>query len=338
VDIRADLPFMQEAASANLMEIQLGQLAQQKGVTPAVKQFGQRMVSDHSSLQSQLTTTASQNGVSFTPTLSATHKQEISRLQGITALQFDRAYMRAMIFDHQNDVAKFQSESGAAHSAPVQNLIANSLPILQQHLTLAQQVGSQLGVEVAATPTQPTPTQPTNVPPQNGQVVTPVAQSDQAAVKRDREFINEVAQDNILEARLGQLAENRAQNSAVRQFAQREDADHTRLQGQWNTMTTSSGLPVQQNLGKKHRKKLDQLTKLSGRAFDRAFMSLMVQDHKDYIDYFEKEGRASNSSQVRTLVDQTLPVLMRHFNDAKRVGAQVGADTDVTLRSERSKK
>jgi putative membrane protein len=52
-DIRADLPFMQEVASANLMEVRLGELAQQRALTPAVKQFGQRMVSDHSSLQSQ---------------------------------------------------------------------------------------------------------------------------------------------------------------------------------------------------------------------------------------------------------------------------------------------
>ena len=164
-DIRADLPFMQEAASANLMEVQLGQLAQQRAVTPAVKQFGQRMVNDHTNLQTQLTNTASQNGVSFTPSLSSDHQKQISQLQGINALQFDRAYMTAMIQDHQNDVAKFQSQSGAAHSAPVQTVIARALPVLQQHLDLARQVGSQLGVQVATTPTTPTTTTPTTTGP-----------------------------------------------------------------------------------------------------------------------------------------------------------------------------
>ena len=342
VDIRADLPFMQEAGSANLMEVQLGQLAQQRAVTPAVKQFGQRMVNDHTSLQNQLTNTASQNGVSFTPSLSSDHQKQISQLQSINALQFDRAYMTAMIQDHQNDVAKFQSQSSAAHSAPVRSLIANSLPVLQQHLDLARQVGSQLGVQVATTTptttgpvttTPPVVTQP-NVPIQN----TTVTAAQRADVKKDQKFVDEIAQDNNLEARLAQLAINKAQNSAVKQFAQRENADHTRIQDDWSAMTTNAGLPAQRGFGKKHGQKLEKLQKLSGRAFDRAYMTMEVQNHKDYLDYLQKEGRASNSGVVRNLVDRTIPIFMEHFNNAKRTGAQVGAETDVTLRSERAKK
>ena len=353
-DIRADLPFMQEAASANLMEVQLGQLAQQRAVTPAVKQFGQRMVNDHTNLQTQLTNTASQNGVSFTPSLSSDHQKQISQLQSINALQFDRAYMTAMIQDHQNDVAKFQSQSGAAHSAPVQTLIARALPVLQQHLDLARQVGSQLGVQVATTPTQPTNT-PTTTPPvvttppvtTTPPVVTqpnvpnqnaPVTAAQRADIKKDEKFVDEIAQDNMLEARLAQLAIDKAQNSAVKQFAERENSDHTRIQDDWSAMTANAGLPVQHGIGKKHRQKLDKLQKLSGRAFDKAYMTMEVQNHKDYIDYLEKEGRASNSGVVRNLVDRTLPIFMQHFNNAKRTGGQVGAETDVTLRSERSKK
>jgi len=340
-DIRADLPFMQEVASANLMEVRLGELAQQKALTPAVKQFGQRMVNDHTSLQTQLTTTALQNGVSFTPSLISEHQKQISQLQGINALQFDRAYMTMMIQDHQNDVANFQS--GSAHSAPVLNLIANSLPILQQHLDLARQVGSQLGVQVATTPTTPTTTGPvTTQPPVITQPNVPVQNTPaavvQADVKKDKKLIDEVAADNILETRLARLAQDRAQNSAVKQFAQREDAGHSSLQNDWGAMTMNAGLPVQQGLGKNHKKKLDKLQKLSGRAFDQAYMTMEVQNHKDYIDYLQKEGRASNSTQVRNLVDRTLPVLMQHFADAKRIGARVGAETDVTLRSERASK
>ena len=91
-----------------------------------------------------------------------------------------------------------------------------------------------------------------------------------------------------------------------------------------------------QGMGKKHRKKLDKLQKLSGREFDRAFMSQMVEDHKDYIDYFEKEGRSAHSTQVRQLVERDLPTLRAHFSQAKQIGAQVGADTSATLRSERA--
>lgn len=355
-DIRADLPFINEAAGANLMEVRLGEVAQRRALSTAVKQFGQRMVTDHSRLQDQLTAMASQNGVGFSPGLSAEHQREINRLQGITALQFDRAYMTLMVQGHQKDVNLFQTQAQSAQSAQVRNWASSSLPVLQQHLDLARQLATQMGVQVATVP----PTQNGPVTNPNGPVTnpngpvtnpnSPVATpnptatpqpaqgSSQAEVKKDKRFIDEVAADNILEARLGRLAEDRAQNTAVKQFAQREDAEHTLVQVEWSAMTTSSGLAVQTGIGKNHRKKLDQLKKLSGSKFDRAYMTMEVENHKDYIDYFEKEGRAANSSQVRNLVERTLPVLMSHFREAKRIGAQVGAKTDFTLRSERVSK
>jgi hypothetical protein len=61
----------------------------------------------------------------------------------------------------------------------------------------------------------------------------------------------------------------------------------------------------------------------------------VVQNHKDYIDYFEKEGRSAHSTQVRELVERELPTLRSHFIQAKQVGGQVGADTAATIRSER---
>jgi putative membrane protein len=100
-------------------------------------------------------------------------------------------------------------------------------------------------------------------------------------------------------------------------------------------MAAKNGPPIKAAIGKNHRAKLDRLQKLSGRAFDRAYMTMEVQNHKDYIDYFEKEGRSAHSSQVRELVNRDLPTLRSHFLGAKEVGAEVGADTAATIRSER---
>jgi putative membrane protein len=336
--VQDDLPFIREFASANLMEVRLGQLAKNRGANSAVKQFGERMMADHTQLENQLTTMVSNNGVSFTASLTPEHQQDISRLLGLNGQEFDRAYMTFMIQAHQNDIAKLQTQAQTARSVQVRDLVTASLPVLQQHLTMAQQVASQVGVQVAVTPTNPTPpvTNP-NVP---APAPAPTAasqagQSSRAEVAKDEEFIRDIAADNALEARLGQLAANRAQNSAVKQFAQQQDADHNRLQNEWIGMASSNGLAVQNGFGKNHKKKLDQLKKLSGRKFDREYMSMEIENHKDYINYLEKEGRASNSSQVRNLVERVLPVFMAHFREAKRIGAQVGADTDVTLRSER---
>lgn len=310
-----DLPFLREAAGVNLMEIRLGQLAQSKASNAAVKQFGQRMVNDHTRIEQDLSSMASANGIALNPTLTSDQNDKINNLQNISASQFDQAYMTLMIQGHQTDVAQFDNESRNADSPQVRDFAARSLPVLQQHLTLAQQVGSQVNAVVATTP-QPAP-------------------GGQASVRADNQFIREVAADNMLEVRLAQLAESKGQSSAVKQLAARIAADHKRLQDEWSAMASRTGQPFKPGMGKNHKAKVDQLQKLSGRAFDRAYMTMVVRNHKDYIDYFEKEGRSVHSTQVRELVNRDLPTLRSDFNQAKQVGAQVGADVNVTLRSDR---
>jgi len=319
-EMRNDLPFLREAASANLMEVQLGQLAQSKASNSAVKQFGERMVTDHNRLEQQLSSTVSRNGIELNAQLNSDHQAKVSRLQSLSGAEFDRAYMSMMIQDHQADAAKFDQQSLTADSPQIRALATNALPILQQHLTLAQQVGTQV----------------------NAQPTTAVAGKAPGKASReimaDSKFIRENTADNYLEVSIARLAEKKAQNSAVKDYARRVVADHNKLQNDWVEVSTQNGLAYQTGIGKHHRDKLNRLENVSGREFDRAFMTMEVQNHKDYIDYLQKEGRAAHSSQVRELVDRTLPVLLNHFSQAKRVGAQVGADTNVSLRSEKGKK
>jgi putative membrane protein len=319
-----DLSFLREAAGGNLLEVTLGRIASTKASNAAVKDFGQRMVSDHSSLQQQLTSLTSSNGVSVTATMTPEQQQDVSRLQRLSGTAFDTAYMRLMIQDHQMDVANFEEQGRSADSPRVRDLANKALPTLRTHLSLAQQVGNQINVQVATPGTDTT---------QKGRNNT--GQSGQSAVRADRNFFHEVTTDNVLEIQLGQLAQRRAQSSAVKQFAQRMVADHTKQRDEWLKMASNNGLGFTPGMGKNHRNKLTKLEKLSGREFDRAFMTQMVQDHKDYIDYFEREGRAARSNQVRRLVERDIPILRDHFNQAKQIGAQVGADTSVTLRSDR---
>jgi putative membrane protein len=307
-EMRNDLPFLQEATNANVLEVRLGQLAQSKASNPAVKQFGQRMVEDHTRLQQDLGSMTSRNAIPLNATVTPAHSEKINRLESLSGPQFDQAYMSMMIQDHQTDVAKFENQSRNADSPQVRELAAKSLPVLQQHLSFAQQVGSQVNAGVAR---------------------------ETKEVRADRKFIHEIAADHLLEVLLARLAESRGQSSAVKQFAKQLEADHNRLQDDWLAMSSRNGHEFKARIGKNHRAKLTRLEKLSGRAFDRAYMTMMVQNRKDYINYFEKEGRAAHSSQVRELVNRDLPTLRSHFNGAKEVGAEVGADTAATLRSER---
>jgi putative membrane protein len=309
-DVSADGKLIRDVLTDNLLEARLGQIAERKGVNPSVRQYGQRMISDHGRLQGEWTFMASNNGMSVNPQLDTADKAKVDQLERLSGPEFDRAYMNLMIQGHQEAVNRLQNEGQYANSAQVRARVANDLPTLQQHLSMAQQVGSQVGATTA--------------------VVTPTPSSQtttvDASVKADSRFIREVTADNMLEASLGQLAERRAENSEIRQFAQRMVADHNKLQNDWMDMASRNGMAFRTGFGRHHRKKLEQLQKLSGREFDRAYMTLMVQNHRDYVNYFRKEGRAANSAPVRNLVSAGLPMLEQHWSMAKQIGVKVGAD------------
>jgi len=147
--IQADSKFIREAAADNLLEVRLGDLAQRRATSPAVKQFDQRMVTDHQKLEDQWTDMASKHGMTFKAALGPRHEQKLDRLQHADAKSFDREYMTSMIRNHTDDVDYFRSDGESAHSEPVRKLASYELPIVQEHLRSAREVGKQVGVDSA---------------------------------------------------------------------------------------------------------------------------------------------------------------------------------------------
>jgi putative membrane protein len=89
-ELRQDSRFIFDAASSNLLEIRLGQQAQTKATTPAVKQFGQQMITDHTTLHNQLTSILSRN-TEFKPGLNDDDEEEVERLEKLSGAEFERA-------------------------------------------------------------------------------------------------------------------------------------------------------------------------------------------------------------------------------------------------------
>jgi len=134
----ADKSFILKAAEGGMAEVELGRLAAQKGSSEQVKQFGQRMVDDHSKANDQLKQIASSKGVSLPSDLAAKDKRERDRLSKLSGAQFDKAYMDHMVADHKKDVNDFKSEASKAKDPDVKSFASSTLPTLQEHLQLAQ--------------------------------------------------------------------------------------------------------------------------------------------------------------------------------------------------------
>lgn len=135
-----DHAFMVKAAQGGLAEVQLGQLAQQNGQSQQVKDFGKRMQDDHTKANDQLKQLASQKGVTLPDSPTAHDKAEYERLSKLKGESFDKAYSKMMVTDHKKDVSEFQKESNSGMDSDVKSFASQTLPTLQDHLKMAEQM------------------------------------------------------------------------------------------------------------------------------------------------------------------------------------------------------
>jgi len=148
----ADRKFLTSAAEGGLAEVQMGQLAQQKGTTPAIKNFGQELVTDHSKANSELQQVASSVGVTLPTQPNAQQKAQYDKLSKMSGAQFDHAFVNYQIKDHEKDIAEFQREAKTGSNPAVKNFAAQTVPALQKHLQTARQIAA--GGPGTATPTE----------------------------------------------------------------------------------------------------------------------------------------------------------------------------------------
>ena len=134
----ADKSFVEKAAIGSMAEVQMGKLAQQKAGSDQVKQFGTRMVDDHSKANDDLKQVASHKGITLPSDLDAKHKNKMAKLEKLSGAQFDRAYMDDMVSDHKKDVAEFEKQAKSGNDADIKGFASKTLPTLQQHLSLAE--------------------------------------------------------------------------------------------------------------------------------------------------------------------------------------------------------
>ena len=140
----ADRAFIRKAAQGGAAEVELGTLASQRASRPVIKDFGARMVKDHSAANAELATLARTKGVDVPTTLDLGHQAVRDRLMALRGPEFDRAYMQEMVKDHAETVADFERASQTASDPDVRSWAASELPTLREHLALARDVNSQL--------------------------------------------------------------------------------------------------------------------------------------------------------------------------------------------------
>jgi len=143
----SDKDWIFTAASGNLTEVTVGQLAMQRSTNQDVKRFAQRLMDDHGAAYEDSANVARTLGID-PPTAPAEeeHKKLVETLAGLSGSGFDQFFARAMLLDHRMDVHEYETAQ-SEQSRPVGRYAAKWLPTLREHLMTAEDLAQKMGVD-----------------------------------------------------------------------------------------------------------------------------------------------------------------------------------------------
>ncbi len=144
---RKDMKFVHDAAIGGMLQVQLGQIVKDKAQSQDVKDFGARMVTDHTGVNTALKQLADKKGIMLPDKLDAKHEKMVEKLSKLSGADFDKEYMKHMVKGHESDVAAFKKASMSLKDPDLKDFAAKTLPAYEEHLKLAKETEAKLGAK-----------------------------------------------------------------------------------------------------------------------------------------------------------------------------------------------
>lgn len=145
-----DKLFLRTAIEGGLLQIKLGQLAAQKGSTADVKDFGEKMATDHAEINADLGTVADADGVMAPKKVTKDGQAEFDKLNALSGTSFDTAYITLMVKDHHQDLREFRQELISATDPTLKDAVLKSAKIIRDHTMMVDKMATDRGIPVPA--------------------------------------------------------------------------------------------------------------------------------------------------------------------------------------------
>lgn len=146
MDSNPDASFYKHAAEGGIAEVDAGQMAQDKGNSQEVKDFGARMVKDHSAANDKLKSIAASKNITLPTSPSVGQMAMKAKLDVLSGDTFDKAYIKGQIKAHQQTIALFKKEIASGQDADAKAFAAATLPTIRSHLRAIDKIAAKDGV------------------------------------------------------------------------------------------------------------------------------------------------------------------------------------------------
>jgi putative membrane protein len=148
--IMQDKMFLRKAAEGGLAEVKLGQLAAQKGSSDEVKTFGQKMVDDHTKMNSEMAEVADSLGVMLPKSMNKEDQAEYDKLNALSGNDFDMEYLSFMVKDHHNDLHEFRMEAASRADPTLRDEVVKAESVIHDHTVMVDKIARAKGIPIPA--------------------------------------------------------------------------------------------------------------------------------------------------------------------------------------------
>jgi putative membrane protein len=132
--------FIKKAADGGMTEVELGKVAEKNGQKEDVKDFGKQMVKDHGKANDNLKSVAAKLNATVPDKVSTKHQATIDKMSKMSGADFDTAYAKAMVEDHEKDIAEFEKARGKVSNEDLKKFIDETVPVMKGHLEMAKKM------------------------------------------------------------------------------------------------------------------------------------------------------------------------------------------------------
>ena len=137
--------------------------------------------------------------------------------------------------------------------------------------------------------------------------------------EKSKEFLTKAANSGMAEVQLAKMAQQKATIDAVKSFAAMLERDHTAVGDQVKSFASQRNVTLPSAPSDEKQKMVNDMDKMSGKAFDKEFISMMVKGHNDGISLFEDTKANASDVDIKNFADKTLPTLRMHLDSAKAI-------------------
>lgn len=141
---KKDMKFLKDTAEDGHFEVQASQMAAERATRPEVKDFAGKLANDHTQLSNDLSSLASNKGVTLPSSMDKKDRKELDRLGKLSGKKFDHEYLKEMIKNHKEDIRDFKSAAKDAKDPDVKSWAQNHISALEDHLKMAQDLEKKM--------------------------------------------------------------------------------------------------------------------------------------------------------------------------------------------------